>query len=296
MHLGHRLLVATVVERAQAGGARSVVVTFDPHPLSVHRPDGAPVQLQSLADRLDALAALGVDIVLVVPYTLEFSQLTPEQFVRRYLVEAMHATEVVVGQDIRFGAGNSGDLATMQALGQRFGFTVTALNDQGDPEDHSLRRWSSSGVRAALADGDVGQAARILGRYHQVRGRVVPGDKRGRQLGFPTANLGGEVTGLIPADGVYAGYLIRDGLPAGAPDRRLPAAISVGTNPTFDGAERRVEAHAIGRKDLDLYGEDVTVEFWERLRHTLAFTTTEALVTQMRDDIQAAARVLQARA
>jgi riboflavin kinase/FMN adenylyltransferase len=295
MHLGHQHLIREVVSRARARQAKAAVVTFYPHPLSVHRPGEGIVQLQSLQDRLDALEALGVDATLVVAYTLDFAGLNPPQFAQRYLVDGLHAVEVVVGQDIRFGQGNSGDLGTMRALGEELGFTVTALDDQGDPEDQALARWSSSGVRSALADGDVGQAARILGRPHTVNGQVVSGDKRGRKMGFPTANLGGRVTGLIPADGVYAGYLVRLDLPDGAPDRRLPAAISVGTNPTFDGAERRVEAHAIGRSDLDLYGENVTVQFVERLRHTLAFTTTEALVTQMRDDVQAAARVLRSR-
>jgi riboflavin kinase/FMN adenylyltransferase len=164
--------------------------------------------------------------------------------------------------------------------------------DQTDPEDHALPRFSSSAIRAALAGGDVDQAARILGRCHRVSGQVVHGDARGRKLGFPTANLGGRVTGLIPADGIYAGYLVRLGLPEGQVDQTLPVAISIGTNPTFGGRERRVEAYVPGRVDLDLYGEEVAVEFVGRLRHTLTFSSTAALITQMHDDAQAALRAL----
>jgi riboflavin kinase/FMN adenylyltransferase len=250
------------------------------------------VQLQSLPDRLTLLSELGLDAVLVVAYSLEFSRLSPEGFVRRYLLEGLGAAEVVVGSDVHFGADNSGDLETMRQLGQRFGFAVTAVADQGDPEDSGRTRWSSSAVRQALAEGDVATAARILGRPHRVTGEVVHGDGRGRQLGFPTANLGGPVSGLIPADGVYAGYLRRLDLAADHPEVRLPAAISVGVNPTFEGRERRVEAYVLGRTDLDLYGETVAAEFVARLRHTLTFSSQEALITQMYDDAAAAVRVL----
>jgi riboflavin kinase/FMN adenylyltransferase len=290
MHRGHQHLIAAVVARARDANAQAVVVTFYPHPVSVHRPDSGIVHLQSLPERLEVLENLGVDAVLVVPYTLEFSRLTPEEFVRQYMVDALHASQVVVGQDVRFGADNSGDLATLCELGDQMGFKVIALDDQGDPEE--VTRWSSSSVREALADGDVAQAARILGRYHRVRGTVVHGDARGRTLGFPTANLGGEVTGLVPADGVYAGFFIRCDLPKDDKDRLLPAAVSIGTNPTFDGVERRVEAYVPGRLDLDLYGESVAVDCVARLRHTLAFGSTAALVTQMHDDAAAAMRIL----
>ncbi|MDR1633545.1 MAG: bifunctional riboflavin kinase/FAD synthetase [Bifidobacteriaceae bacterium] len=294
MHRGHQFLVGEVVRRARARGARAVAVTFYPHPMSVHQPERGLVHLQSLSDRLEALEAVGLDAVLVVPYGLEFSRMSPGDFVESYLVKGLGAVEVVVGSDIHFGADNSGDLATMRELGQRLAFEVTAIADQGDPENQARARWSSSAVRQALDSGDAAEAARVLGRRHRVTGLVVRGDGRGRGLGFPTANLGGRVAGLIPQDGVYAGYLVRLDLPEGAPDRILPAAVSVGVNPTFAGRERRVEAYALGRDDLDLYGETVAVDFVARLRHTLAFQTERALITQMRDDAAAASRALAA--
>jgi riboflavin kinase/FMN adenylyltransferase len=292
MHRGHQFLIERVVGRARVQGAKAVAITFYPHPSSVHRPERGMVQLQPLRERLAALEAIGLDGVMVIPYSFEFSRLTTEEFVQVYLVDALGACEVVVGQDIHFGADHSGDLRTMRELGRQMGFAVTAVGDQGDPEDSGHSRWSSSGARQALAEGDAAEAARILGRPHRVVGRVVHGDGRGRGLGFPTANLGGQVTGLVPQDGVYAGYLVRLGLPEGAVDRVLPAAVSVGVNPTFAGNDRRVEAFVLGRDDLDLYGETVAAEFVARLRHTLAFTTPEALITQMRDDAAAAARIL----
>jgi riboflavin kinase/FMN adenylyltransferase len=295
MHRGHQHLIRSVVDRARSRGAQAVAITFYPHPVAVHDPQQGLVQLQSLPDRLAALEALGVDATLVAPYTLEFSRSTPEEFVRSYLVRALNAVEVVVGRDVKFGADNSGDLEEMRRLGERLGFVVAAVEDQSDPDDVALDRWSSSSVRQALTDGDAAQAARVLGRPHRVTGLVVHGDGRGRTLGFPTANLGGRVSGLIPADGVYAGYLVRPSLPEGAPDRVLPAAISVGVNPTFAGRDRRVEAHVLGRDDLELYDEAVAVDFVARLRHTLAFADTAALITQMHDDAAAASRILLSR-
>jgi riboflavin kinase/FMN adenylyltransferase len=292
LHLGHSCLVEQVVARASELSLVSAVVTFDPHPATVHQPDCGLIQVQSLEERLAGLEALGLDVVLIQPYTLAFAALSPAEFVQRYFVDGLQASEVVVGQDVRFGAGNQGDLATMIQLGQELGFLVTALEDQGDKEDERASRFSSSDVRAALAVGDVAQAARILGRAHQVSGVVVHGDGRGHTLGFPTANLGGQMSGMVPADGVYAGWLVRPGLPPGHLDKVLPAAISIGTNPTFGGRERRVEAFVPGRVDLELYGESVALRFTQRLRHTLEFQSTNALVTQMHDDAAAALRAL----
>jgi riboflavin kinase/FMN adenylyltransferase len=292
MHRGHQHLIKTVADHARARGARAVAITFEPHPVRLHRPEQGLVQLQSLSDRLAALAALGLDAALVVAYTAEFSRLSPERFARDYLAGALGAQEVVVGRDLQFGSDNSGNLETIRELGEGLGFKVTAIDDQADPEEAGAARWSSTAARQSLQDGDAAQAARILGRPHRVTGEVVHGQGRGRSLGFPTANLGGQVAGLIPADGVYAGYIVRPGLPPGSPDAVLPAAISVGVNPTFAGLDRRVEAHALGRDDLELYGETIAVDFIARLRHTLPFTATTALVTQMRDDVAAASRVL----
>jgi riboflavin kinase / FMN adenylyltransferase len=288
VHRGHRTVLGRMVASARAIGGRAVAVTFHPHPLQVHRPDTAPELLTGVADRLELLAETGLDAVLLLEYTLEFARTSPEDFVRRYLVEGLGARRVVVGRDVRFGRDNSGDLATMVRLGQEHGFEVDVLEDlHGDlrSDRAGSRRWSSTWVRELLADGDVAGAAEILGRPHRVRGVVVHGDARGRELGYPTANLG-RSTGMVPADGVYAGWLRRVGYPAGLPDAYLPVAISVGTNPTFDGVQRRVEAHVPDRTDLDLYDEEVVVEFVEHLRPTVRFASAEALVEQMERDVE----------
>lgn len=295
VHRGHRDVLTRMVEDARATGAPAVVVTFDPHPAQVHRPDSAPPLLTGLADRLDLLAGTGLDAVLVLTYTLGFAAQTPQEFVERYLVRGLRAGTVVVGKDVRFGRHNSGDLATMQALGDRFGFAVEVIDDvAGHPDPHlaqhpiTHRRWSSTWARELLALGDVAAAAEVLGRPHRMRGVVVRGDARGRGLGFPTANLAPDASGMVPADGVYAGWLRR----AGGTGDRLPAAISVGTNPTFGGLARRVEAYVLDRDDLELYGEEVVLEFVERIRATLAFGSVAELVGRMGEDVAEVATVL----
>ena len=298
VHRGHRDVLARMVQDARKAEIAAVVVTFDPHPAQVHRPDSAPPLLTGLQDRLALLADTGLDAVLVCHYTLGFAAQSAREFVAEYLVRALRAVTVVVGHDVRFGRGNSGDLTTMRALGRRFGFDVEVIDDvAGHPDPHAMRelthrRWSSTWARELLAQGDVTAAAVVLGRPHTVRGVVVHGDARGRALGFPTANLSPSAVGMVPADGVYAGWLIRPSLPEGGPDRRLPAAISVGTNPTFGGSSRRVEAYVLDRDDLELYDEDVVVEFTRRIRATLAFDGVEALVDQMRRDVVAVAAAL----
>lgn len=290
VHRGHRSVLTAMVADARAIGGIAVAVTFDPHPAQVHRPDTAPPLLTGLADRLEMLAETGLDAVLVVAYSLDFARTTPEDFVRRYLVEALGARTVVVGRDVRFGRDNKGDLSTMVALGAQHGFAVQVIEDvHGAQPGAAPRRWSSTWARELLVDGDVAGAAEILGRPHRMRGVVVHGDARGRELGFPTANLGQDAVGMVPADGVYAGWLTvqpRDGVPAeaGSPDR-LPVAISIGTNPTFDGHGRRVEAHVLDRTDLDLYGDEVLVEFVALLRPTVRFTSVDELVVQMARDV-----------
>jgi riboflavin kinase/FMN adenylyltransferase len=294
VHRGHASVLTRMVADARAVGARSVAVTFTPHPQQVHRPDQAPPLLTGDVDRLELLERTGLDAVLLLTYTLDFAQQTAEEFVRTYLVDGLGARTVVVGRDVRFGRGNAGDLSTMVELGQRYGFAVEVIEDVApDAAEHPdaladplTRRWSSTWVRELLVAGDVRQAARVLGRPHRIRGTVVHGDKRGRDLGFPTANLSPDATGMVPADGVYAGRLLRPALGAGAPDAVLPAAVSIGTNPTFAGAQRRVEAYVLDRTDLDLYGEEVVLELVERLRPTLRFDSVDALVERMHEDVE----------
>ena len=298
VHRGHASVLQRMCADAAAAGASAVAVTFTPHPQQVHRPESAQPLLTGDADRLELLEATGLDAVLLLTYTLDFARQTPEEFVRRYLVDGLGARVVVVGRDVRFGWNNSGDLATMVELGRSYGFSVeviedvtpTAGADPGSAEDHVAdplrRRWSSTWVRELLEAGDVVQAARVLGRPHRLRGEVVHGDARGRELGFPTANLSQDAEGMVPADGVYAGWLRR-------PDGTvLPSAVSIGTNPTFDGVQRRVEAYVLDRTDLDLYGEQVVLELVERLRPTLKFDGIEPLITQMHADVERVREVL----
>jgi riboflavin kinase/FMN adenylyltransferase len=293
VHRGHQAVLEAVVGSARRRGVPAVAVTFDPHPRAVLRPESAPPVLTTTEDRLRLLEAAGLDAVLLIAFTLEFAQWSPERFVREVFVEALHAAAVVVGRDTRFGHRNSGDLATLCELGERLGFEVEVVEEFGPEQgDADGRRWSSSWARELLAEGDVRAATAILGRPHRVVGVVVHGDHRGRELGYPTANLAQDAVGQIPADGVYAGRLVRPVLPPGAPDAVLPAAISVGTNPTFDGTQRRVEAYVLDRDDLDLYGERVAFEFVERLRPTVRFDGVEPLIEQMAADVARSRQVL----
>jgi riboflavin kinase / FMN adenylyltransferase len=288
VHRGHRAVLGQLVEQATSRDATSVAVTFEPHPLAVLFPERAPTPLTSLAQRLELLAGSGLDAVLVMEFTLEFARLTPEEFVEQVFVEALHAGAVIVGEDTRFGWKNSGNVDTLRELGASHDFDVIVLADLGDGE-----RWSSTMARAQLAEGDVEGAAVVLGRPPSVCGTVVHGDHRGRELGFPTANLGPIVESLVPADGVYAGWLVRLDLPEDdSVDRVLPCAVSIGTNPTFDGHERRVEGYVLDRTDLDLYGERICYELVRRLRPTLKYEGIEPLVRQMNLDVAQCREIL----
>jgi riboflavin kinase/FMN adenylyltransferase len=291
VHRGHRAVLARVVREARARDARAVAITFEPHPRQVLHPERAPALLTGSGHRLDLLAAGGLDAVLVLAFTRDLATWSPERFVEEVLVRALDTRAVVVGRDVRFGHRNSGDLATMQALGERHGFDVVVLEDVHSDERPD-RRWSSSWARELLEQGDVAGAAEVLGRPHRVSGTVVHGDHRGRQLGYPTANLGPDVEGLVPADGIYAGWMLRTDVAEGCPDRVLPAAVSIGANPTFGGDRRRVEAYVLDRDDLDLYGERVALELADRLRDTLRFDGADALVEQMGRDVEDARVVL----
>lgn len=272
VHRGHRQVIGRAVRRARESGTAAVVVTFDPHPVAVLRPDIRPIALCTLEHRLDLFAELGVDATLVLPFTPARAAQPADEFVIEVLVGALHAAYVVVGADFRFGHRAAGDVQLLRARGARDGFAVDAVPLAGEGE-----RFSSTRIRALVAAGDVAAAARALGRPHRVEGPVVRGDHRGHAIGYPTANLALPPETAIPADGIYAGWLTH----AGA---RMPAAISIGTNPTFGGTVRRVEAYVLDRDDLELYGEHVQVDFAERLRDTVRFDSVEALVAQMRID------------
>jgi riboflavin kinase / FMN adenylyltransferase len=286
VHRGHQRVVGRATEVAAGLALPVVVVTFDPHPDEIVRPGSHPPLLCTVRRRAELLAGLGVDAVFVLPFTHELSQLGPDEFVRAVLVDRLHAARVVVGEDFRFGHRAAGDVALLTELGEKYDFTaegVPLVTDDGV-------RVSSSGIRSQLAAGDVAGAARDLGRPHRVEGVVVRGQQRGRALGFPTANLETLPHMAIPADGIYAGWLTSLD-PAGRELQRWPAAISVGMNPTFDGQERSVEAHALDRDDLDLYGMHTAADFAARLRGMERFASVDALVEQMHQDVEAARAV-----
>lgn len=285
VHRGHQHLITAVVSRAGGLGIAGVVVTFDPHPMAVLRPSRAPTMLTTLDHRLRIIETLGIDGVLVLGFTPELARQPAQQFAADVLAGAVHAVEVQVGENFRFGHRAEGDVELLGKLGRDLDFAVQpvplARAGPGEPP------WSSSFVRRSLADGDVEQAARILGRPHRVEGIVVHGDHRGRELGYPTANLASDASVAVPTDGVYAGWLQR------ASGERLPAAISVGTNPTFGGTVQRVEAYVLDRDDLELYDEHVAIDFTDRLRATIRFDDVDSLLVQMREDV-ARARILTA--
>ncbi len=290
VHLGHKAVLGRLIAEGSQRGLPAVAVTFDPHPASIFHPERGNDLISPGSLREDLLAATGLDGLLVLDFTVEFAQQTAEEFVRHTFVETLQAQVLVVGEDTRgFGKGYTGDANLLRELGEAYGFEVIVLTDLGDALDP---RWSSSAVRAHLGRGEVADAARILGRPHRVVGTVVHGAHRGRALGYPTANLSQDAKGLVPVDGVYAGWLTRLDLPESHPERTLPAAISVGTNPTFHGTARTVEAYVLDRTDLDLYDEKVAVEFVEHIRPTLRFDSIDELLTAMAGDIEKCRDVL----
>ncbi|MDL4771489.1 MULTISPECIES: bifunctional riboflavin kinase/FAD synthetase [Thermomonosporaceae] len=282
VHRGHQRIVGAAAEEARRRGLRSVVITFDPHPDEVVRPGTHPPLLATTKRRIELLEGLGTDAVVVVPFTLGLSKVPPDEFVQSVLVDRLHAAHVIVGEDFRFGHKAKGDLPLLQELGEKYDFTA-----EGMPLVANGDTISSTYIRERLGAGAVEAAALALGRPHRVEGVVVRGHQRGRALGFPTANLETLPHTAIPADGVYAGWLVGDS--DRYPGFRWPAAISIGTNPTFEGGdERTVEAYALDRDDLDLYGEHMGVDFQDRIRDTLKFDSIDALITEMRRDVDRA--------
>ena len=290
VHSGHRAVIAKARVDAAAASARVVAVTFDRNPLALLRPDICPDSLVGVEQKLRLLAEAGVDATLLLTFDRALADLDARSFVEHVLVGALGVQIVMVGGDFRFGRGGAGTPDLLAELGRDFGFDVDVVDDVRAIE--AGRRVSSTWVRELLTDGDVAGAARLLGRAHAVRGEVVHGLKRGRELGFPTANLAADLEGFIPAEGVYAGWLVDEGAlhgdRAGEPRRsiRYPAAISIGTNPTFDDVHaRQVEAYVLDETDLDLYGHTVEIEFVSRIRGMVAFDGIEPLIAQMTDDV-----------
>jgi riboflavin kinase/FMN adenylyltransferase len=279
VHRGHQRIIDHAVSVAGELGLASVVVTFDPHPSEVVRPGSHPAVLTEPGRKAELIEALGVDVLCVIPFTREFSRLPAETFIHDVLVEHLHARVVVVGENFRFGHRAAGDVALLERLGRTFGFTV-----QGAPLVSSVPAdtvVSSTYIRSCVDAGDVAAAAVALGRPHRLEGVVVRGDGRGQKLGFPTANLITTAHAAVPADGIYAARLVRR---RGNGQQVLRAAVSIGTNPTFSGRERRVEAYVLDF-DGDLYGERLALDFVGRLREMRSYDTVEGLVGQIERDV-----------
>jgi riboflavin kinase/FMN adenylyltransferase len=284
VHRGHQKLIGAAVSRARAMRRPSLLLTFDPHPAEVIRPGSHPAILTSMDRKAELVADLGVDAMCVLPFTQEFMRLSPETFTHTVLVEHLHAAQVVVGENFTYGHKAAGTVASLAVEGRRFGFAVEGVSLAEDTSDDGEVTISSTYVRACVAAGDMVSAARALGRPHRVDGVVVRGDRRGRAMGYPTANVESPQFTAIPADGVYAGHLVTRDPRGGASRERFPAAISVGSNPTFQGSRRTVEAFVLDY-DGDLYGEHVGVEFVHRLRPMHAFPDVDALLAAMAKDV-----------
>jgi riboflavin kinase/FMN adenylyltransferase len=291
VHRVHQVLIRRAVGLAAERGVPSVLLTFDPHPSEVIRPGSHPAQLTTLRRKAELVEGLGVDVFGVLPFTLELSRLTAHEFVHEVLVDKLHAAAVIVGENFTFGHKAAGDIGLLRTLGKRFGFVAYGAELQGrslaDNGEETAITFSSTYVRSCIDAGDVRAAAEALGRPHRLEGIVVRGDGRGHDLGYPTANLSTPRFAAVPADGVYSCWFTR----SLGPDRRLPAAVSVGTNPTFSGRERTVEAFVLD-VDEDFYGQHVSLDFVAKLRDQVKFSSSEGLVAQIDDDVVRTREVL----
>ena len=282
VHRGHAELLR--IAKAAEPGAPLVAVTFWPHPMSVVRPDQVPLLLTTLERRKELLRNAGVDDTIVVHFTAEVASWSPAQFVDA-VIRPLHPARVVVGENFRFGFRAAGDISTLAELGAgEFKVQgVPLLTDGTQPSSSTL-------IRHAVAEGDFGRVRELSDNVFRFSGVVVRGDRRGHELGFPTANVPVPPGLAVPADGVYAGWVTR--LDRESP--RWPAAISVGTNPTFDGVERRVEAYVLDRDDLELYDVEIAIDFYARLRGQVKYAGREALIKQMHADVEEARHLLHA--
>jgi riboflavin kinase/FMN adenylyltransferase len=279
VHLGHRAILGTAVARAREGGRRAIAFTFDPHPMDVLHPESAPPPITTLEERLDLIAALGLDATIVCRFGSDVAAIEPEAFIRDSVVARLHALEIVVGFNHRFGRGARGDARLLGELGERLGFrahVVPPLVVDGSPV-------SSRGIRTALREGDVARAARWLGRDYVVGGKVVRGAGRGRALGFPTANLEPDRPPLVPL-GVYAGRATVHGT-------RHSAVANIGRQPTFGENAVAIEVHLLDFTG-DTYGAHLDFAFAQRLRGEQKFSSVDALRAQIARDIGEARRVL----
>jgi riboflavin kinase/FMN adenylyltransferase len=297
VHRGHAELIARAVKAGRARRVPTVLMTFDPHPMEVVFPGSHPAQLTTLTRRAELAEELGIDVFLVMPFTADFMKLTPERYIHELLVERLHVLDVLVGDNFTFGKKAAGNVDTLRKAGERFGFSVESVSLVAEQHQSETVTYSSTYIRACVDAGDVVAAAEALGRPHRVEGVVVRGEGRGRGLGYPTANVAPPMYSAIPADGVYAAWftLLAPGPATGsvAAGQRYPAAISVGTNPTFSGRTRTVEAFVLD-VEADLYGQHVAVDFVARIRGQEKFADVEDLIAAMGRDTEKARSILAA--
>lgn len=279
LHLGHQELVRMIIQRAREMGALSMVVTFRPHPLKILAPEKCPPLISIYEEKIRLFERLGIDVLVKIPFTLEFSSMSPEDFVRDILCDTLGAREIFVGYNYRFGRGREGDIQKLRTLGEKYGFTVREI-EQIAVDGEAI---SSSKIRTLLRDGDVEHAAKLLGRNYAITGIVVRGDGRGKGLGFPTANIASKHT-IIPSDGVYAVRLV-------VRERVYDGIANIGMRPTFNKKVLAIEVHVFNFSE-DIYGEDISLYFLRKIREEKKFKGAEALVTQIKSDIEAAKEIL----
>ncbi len=279
VHVGHRAILKTAIDRARAEHGTSFVLTFEPQPAKVLAPERAPLLILAPEDKLDLLRRSGIDGVIVLAFTLELSRISPREFVRDYILGRIGARAIVVGHSVSFGHQRAGNAAVMVELGREFGFEVTVVG----PVKAAGVEVSSSKVRELIAAAELRAVFDLLGRYHFLSGRVVRGRERGRKIGFPTANLEPE-TECVPPDGVYATRVILE-------DGSYPSITNIGMRPTFQESQRSIESHIFGF-DRDLYGMKIKLEMVERIRPERKFDSAEALSNQIAIDVQRAKEIL----
>ena len=282
VHMGHQELVRMVIRRAKETGAASMVVTFRPHPLKILAPEKCPPLISIYEEKIRLFEKLGIDVLVKIPFTVEFAAMTPEDFVKNILCDSLGAKEIFVGYNYRFGKGRKGDVKTLRALGERYGFTVREV-EQISLDGEVI---SSTKIRHLLREGDVEHAAKLLGRTYAITGIVVRGDGRGKGLGFPTANIAPKHA-IIPSHGVYAVRLF-------VRDRLYDGIANIGMRPTFDKKALAIEVHVFDFNE-DVYGEDISLYFIRKIREEKKFGSVEALVGQIRTDIGAAKGILASR-
>ncbi|MEJ2695342.1 MAG: bifunctional riboflavin kinase/FAD synthetase [Candidatus Sulfobium sp.] len=279
LHLGHQELIKMVMKRARETGAVSMVVTFRPHPLKILCPERCPPLISIYEEKIALFEKLGLDVLVKIPFTLDFSSMSPEDFTKTILCDLLGAKEIFVGYNYRFGKGRTGTVATLKKLGERYGFLVREV-EQISLDGEVI---SSTKIRKLLAEGNVEHAARLLGRIYAVTGVVVKGDSRGKGLGFPTANIAPKHS-IIPANGVYAvRFFVRE--------KFYDGVANIGLRPTFDENRLTIEVHVLDFNE-DIYGEEISLYFIGKIREERKFKSADDLVRQITSDIRTAKEML----